>query len=77
MHEENRTTEYEDIVKNMTPYPKKSLLQLSWGVFLWPVVTSYFPEMQFWTPKNILQPQIVTSHLELFLDLITPGSETN
>ena len=26
MNEENRTTEYEDIVKNMTPYPQKIVI---------------------------------------------------
>ena len=34
MNEENRTTQYEVIVKNVTPYSKKALLQLSRGVFL-------------------------------------------
>ena len=41
MNEENRTTQYEFIVKYETPYPKKALLQLSRGVNLQLVVASY------------------------------------
>ena len=34
MNVENRTTQYQVIVKNVTPYPKNALSQLSRGVFL-------------------------------------------
>ena len=34
MNKENWSTQYEVIVKNVTPNPQKALLQLSRGVFL-------------------------------------------
>ena len=34
INKENWSTQYEVIVKNVTPYPKKAFLQLSRGVFL-------------------------------------------
>ena len=66
----------------MTLYPQKALLQLSWGVFLWPVETPYSiiahsPEIQFWTPQNIIRRQIVTTDLVLFLDWMIHGSGNN